>query len=84
MCKTHTQATKVEAFNVCLLQGVGIEFWKVTKAMKVTVLPFFPFIKLEDRASYNLVSFITLPIGIHMHNSTQLQFCIFALQQEGV
>mmetsp|Transcript_13857 Transcript_13857/g.24278 ORF Transcript_13857/g.24278 Transcript_13857/m.24278 type:complete len:620 (+) Transcript_13857:140-1999(+) len=34
--------------------GCGIEFWKVTKAMKVTMVPNFPFIKLEDRQSYSL------------------------------
>ncbi|KAG1679660.1 hypothetical protein FOA52_006177 [Chlamydomonas sp. UWO 241] len=32
--------------------GVGIEFWKVTKAMKVSVINTFPYVKFEDRASY--------------------------------
>lgn len=33
--------------------GTAIEFWKVTKAMDVSILPNFPFIKLGDKASYS-------------------------------
>ncbi len=40
-------------------QGTGIEFWKVTKAMKVTVGNTFPYIKLEDR--YALGGFLLAP-----------------------
>lgn len=38
-----------------LLAGVGtaIEFWKVTKAMDVSVKNTFPFISVKDRASYS-------------------------------
>lgn len=35
------------------LQGTGIEFWKVTKAMNVEVdKTKFPFLKFSDKASY--------------------------------
>jgi hypothetical protein len=35
--------------------GIGtlIEFWKVTKAMDVSVKDSFPFLVIKDRASYN-------------------------------
>lgn len=33
--------------------GTAIEFWKVTKAMDVSLLPAFPFISIKDRASYS-------------------------------
>lgn len=32
--------------------GTAIEFWKVTKAMDVTLMDRFPFVKFADRASY--------------------------------
>ena len=32
--------------------GTGIEFWKVTKAMNVSLQPTFPFIKLADRCDF--------------------------------
>jgi len=33
----------------CCLQGTAIEFWKVTKAMDVSLIPNFPYIKFADR-----------------------------------
>lgn len=44
------QTSMVILFSSVL--GTGIEFWKVTKAMKVSMMQTFPYIKFEDRASY--------------------------------
>jgi hypothetical protein len=33
--------------------GTAIEFWKVTKAMDVKLRPSFPFLSIQDRASYS-------------------------------
>jgi hypothetical protein len=33
--------------------GTAIEFWKVTKAFDVSIVPNFPYLSIKDKASYD-------------------------------